>query len=211
MTILENNDLNWRYATKKFDPSQEIPEHILRDTLDVLRLAPSSFGLQPWKFLVIRDKNLRAQLKPYAWDQVQVVDATCLVVLCCLKNLDVSYVNDYVKRIASTHNAPVANLASYEKIMVDFIQSLSPQAISEWMKKQVYLALGMLLLECARRRIDACPMEGFNPEKFDEVLGLSEQNLASVVLCTLGYRADDDKYASLKKVRFDREEVFVQL
>lgn len=205
----QSNVLLWRYATKKFDPSKKIPQHQLSEVLESLRLAPSSFGLQPWKFIVVKNEALRKELKTHSWNQSQIVDASELVVLCALKNLDETYIKNYVRNIASERGVAVETLKSYEEMMIGFIKSRSPEQLSEWMKRQVYIALGFLMYSATALHIDSCPMEGFDGKKYDEVLKLDEQGLESVVLCTLGYRAQDDHYAEQKKVRFSAGEVLL--
>jgi nitroreductase len=201
--------LQWRYATKKFDPLKKIPKLEFEALLETLRLSPSSFGLQPWKFIIVRDPALRKQLKSHAMDQPQITDADTLIVFCAVKTMDENYVKRYVKRIADVRGGTNEALVNYEQMMLASLKGKSPEVLSGWMKRQVYIALGVLLVECAHRKIDACPMEGFSPQEFDEILGLPQQGLESVVLCAVGYRADDDHYAHLKKVRSKQEEVFV--
>lgn len=205
-----NDDLNWRYATKKFDSSKKIPKQEFTELLEVLRLSPSSFGLQPWKFVIIHDPVLRKKLRPHAWDQPQVTDAGALIVFCALKSMDENYVKRYVGYVAQVRGVTKESLLDYEQKILGSLKGKTPEAISQWMKNQVNIALGVFLSECAHRKIDACPMEGFDPKKFDEILGLHKAGLESVVLCAVGYRAVDDHYASLKKVRFDRSEVIVE-
>ncbi len=201
--------LNWRYATKKFDPAKTISEKNLKELLDALRLSPSSFGLQPWKFLVIKDKALRQELRKYAWDQPQITDASHLIVLCVKTAMDAEYIKDFIRRTANSRGTPIEALAGYQDMMLGFLKSMKPEDAANWMKHQVYIALGVLLAECAHRQIDACPMEGFDPQKFDEVLKLKEQGLHATVLCTVGYRAADDHYAKLAKIRFAESEVVI--
>lgn len=202
--------LNWRYATKKFNPARKIPEQEFCELLESLRLAPSSYGLQPWKFIVVRDEDLRKTLRSHAWDQPQVTDASHCIVLCALKTMDAHYVRNFTARIAKTRGVARESLSGHEQMMLGSLKAMSAQALSDWMKRQVYLALGMLLAQCACKKIDSCPMEGFDAKKFDEVLGLEKLDLESVVLCPVGYRAKDDQYAALKKVRFAKDEVFIE-
>ena len=202
--------LNWRYATQKFDPARKIPEVEFRELLESLRLAPSSYGLQPWKFIVARDEDLRKALRKHAWNQPQVTDASHLLVLCALKGIDPDYVKDFTARIAKSREVAPESLSQYEQAMLNSLTAMPAQALSDWMKRQVYLALGMLLAQCAYKKIDSCPMEGFDAKKFDEILDLAKLNLESVVLCPIGYRAKDDQYAGLKKVRFRKNEVFIE-
>ena len=205
-----NDHLNWRYATKKFDPLKKIPKQEFSEILEVPRFSPSSYGLQPWKFIVVQDETLRKELRKHAWDQSQVTDASHLIVFCALKTMDENYIKNFVKRIALVRGASMESLAGYEQMMIGSFKGKKSEETSNWMKRQVYLALGMFLAECAQRKIDACPMEGFDPKKFDEVLGLEKQGLESVVLCLIGYRAKDDRYADLKKVRFKKNEIFIE-
>lgn len=208
---MDSEHLHWRYATKQFDSKQVIPQPVLESLLESLRLAPSSFGLQPWKFLVIRDLELRKKIQSVAWNQTQVTECSHLIVLCTLKDMDETYVKNFIKQTAQTRAVSAESLAGYEQMMLGFLKNLSPGAKTDWMGRQIYLALGMLLAECAFRRIDACPMEGFDPNKFDGVMGLEKLGLKSVVLCPVGYRAGSDKHAGLKKIRFPSHEVFVHL
>ena len=204
-----NDHLNWRYATKKFDPLKNIPKEDFAQLLEVLRLAPSSYGLQPWKFVVVKNPELRKKLRSNAWDQPQITDADMLIVFCALKNLDARYIKHYVESLAKVRGVDVETLSSYEQMMMGILKSRNPDAVSQWMKHQVYIALGLFLGECAHRRIDACPMEGFDSKKFDEILDLSKEGLESVVLCAVGYRALDDLFACLPKVRFCKEEIII--
>jgi nitroreductase len=177
--------------------------------LEVLRLSPSSYGLQPWKFVIVKDPAVRKELRPHAWNQPQITDADVLIVFCVIKNIDEKYVRHFADRIAEVRGVSRESVSGYEQMMLAALKGKSPEAIAQWMKHQVYIALGVLLAECAHRKIDTCPMEGFDAKKFDEILGLAQEGLESVVLCAAGYRAADDPYAAVKKVRFEASEVFV--
>ena len=202
-----DNHLEWRYATKKFDPVKKIAPADFTALLETLRLSPSSFGLQPWKFIVVTNDELRKTLKGHAWGQDQLTSASHLIVLCALKTMDEQYVKDFIVRVAQSRGVPAEALAGYEQMMLGFLKAKTPIEIRSWMERQVYIALGMLLSECAHRKIDACPMEGFDSKEFDKILGLSEQGLESIVLCAVGHRAADDSYAHAPKVRFEPNEV----
>lgn len=208
---MDSEHLHWRYATKQFDSSRVIPQPLLESLLESLRLAPSSFGLQPWKFLIIRDLELRKKIEQIAWKQKQITECSHVITLCKLKDMDEMYVKKFIKQTADTRKMNVDALAGYEQMMLGFLKNLSPGAKTDWMGRQIYLALGMLLAECAFRRIDACPMEGFDSKKFDELLGLEKQGLESVVLCPVGYRAATDINAGLEKIRFPKADVFTHL
>ncbi len=205
-----SDSLNWRYATKKFDPTKKLNKSQLDSLMEALRLSPSSFGLQPWKFVVVENPSLRQELRKHAWNQDQITDAAVLIVLCAKTKVDAVYIKKFIATIAKTTQAPLESLVGYEKTMLGAMGAKTPEVISEWSKRQVYIALGMLLSACAQAGIDACPMEGFDPKKFDELLGLSQEGIESVVLCAVGYRSQDDHYANSKKVRFERKEVFIE-
>lgn len=202
------DDLNWRYATKKFDPKKKVSKKDLHELLEALRLSPSSYGLQPWKFLVITDKKLRETLRNCARGQPQITDASHLIILCVRTDLGESYAKRYIDLIAKTRNASLESLDAYKSRIIDSLNNKPADKKEEWAIRQVFIALGMLLSACCQKRIDACPMEGFSREKFDEVLGLGKKNLKTVVLCPVGYRAKGDEFAVWKKVRFEKKDVF---
>jgi len=204
--IIEN--LMWRYATKKFDKTKKVSDEDLNELLESLRLSASSFGLQPWKFIVITDPKLRAELYKHS-EQAQVTDASHLIVLCARTDIDEEYIKNYIRSVAETRKVLLDSLKGYEQMMLDFRKEHSTASWLEWTKNQVYLALGFLLSAAAQKRIDACPMEGFDSQKFDEVLKLKEKKLTSVLLCPVGYRSADDKHAKHAKVRFKKDEVVI--
>ena len=203
--------LNWRYATKQFDPKRKVSEEDFKEIAEALRLSPSSFGLQPWKFVVVENPAARAKLKEHAWGQSQVVEASHMIVLCARTDLDEKLISKYIDTIAKTRGVPRESMKSFEDMLLGFRKGLTSEAAVAWAKNQVYIALGVLLEACALKGIDACPMEGFDRQKFDEILGLKEKNLTSAVMCTIGYRLESDKYAAQKKVRFSSDEVLVRV
>ncbi|MDX2232120.1 MAG: NAD(P)H-dependent oxidoreductase [Leptolyngbyaceae cyanobacterium bins.349] len=200
--------LHWRYATKKFDATRKIPDDLWQILEQTLVLAPSSFGLQPWKFFVVNNPELRQQLVEHAWSQQQVADASHLVVLAIKKDVNAEDVDRYAERMADVRQMPVDSLQGMTNMIKGFLEKPPyPLDINEWSTRQVYIALGQFMTSAALLGIDTCPMEGFNPAKFNELLGLEAQGYSAVVLCPAGYRAEDDKYASLPKVRFPAESV----
>ena len=200
--------LNWRYATKKFDPSKKIPGETWKVLEQSLVLAPSSFGLQPWKFFVVRNPQIRQQLLEHSWGQTQVVEASHLVVLAIKKDLNYSDVDRYIKRMSEVQGVSVENLQKFADVVKGFLkQPPYPLDINEWSTRQTYIALGQYMTCAAILGIDTCPMEGFVPAKYDELLGLSAQGYTAVVVCPAGYRAADDKYATKPKVRYATEDV----
>lgn len=202
-----NEQLNWRYATKTFDPQKKISAADWSALEDSLVLTPSSYGLQPWKFLVVADPAVRAQLMPHAWGQRQVVDASHFVVLCARTSVDETYVDKYLQDMATKRGIPVNALDQLRSMILGSLKQMDHAATQTWAAKQCYIALGNFMTVAALAGIDTCPMEGFVPEKFDEILDLSARGLTSVVCCPAGYRSADDKYASMAKVRWDRSEV----
>jgi nitroreductase len=206
----QNSTLTWRYATKLFDTKKKISESNLSDLKAALLFSPSSYGLQPWKFILITDSELRKKLREAAWNQPQVTDASHLIVLCVKTDVDEHHIKKYIDAIAQTRSVAKESLQEFESHILDSLKKKTATERIEWSRRQVYIALGFLLHAAAEKKIDACPMEGFDKEKFDEILGLQKEHLASVLLCPVGYRSSDDKYAHLKKVRFEEKDVFME-
>lgn len=201
--------LKWRYATKKFDTSKKLSKEDFDELLEVLRLAPSSFGLQPGRFIIVQDPKIREELKTHAWGQSQITDASAIIVFCAKKDLTEKDIEDFVELTAKTRNIAKDNLDDYKNMLLGSVSSRSKSDLVNWNKRQLYLAFGMLLAYAAEKRIDACPMEGFDSKKFDEVLGLDALGLESVAVCALGYRDKEDKYAKLDKVRLSKDKLFI--
>ncbi len=197
--------LNWRYATKKFDATKKLTDVQLKDLLEALRLTPTSYGLQPYKFIVITDPALREKMKAVSWNQVQITDASHLIAICSMKSMDPTYVDLFIADIAKTRSISTDSLKDYRDMMLGSIAGQTPEGLSDWTKRQSYIALGTLLVAAADMKIDACPMEGFDGSKIDELLGLTTTNFRVASLCPIGFRASDDAMASMKKVRFPLE------
>jgi nitroreductase len=200
--------LEWRYATKRFDSSKKIAADTWAALESSLVLSPSSFGLQPWRFLVVNDKPTREKLMPLSWNQSQIVDASHMVVLAAKKDLSKEDVQRYVKRIAEVRGVSESDIAGYRDMMVGFVEG-TKGTINEWAAKQVYIAMGVLLTSAALLGIDACPMEGIDPAKYDEILGLPKDGYRTLAVVTLGYRHGEDSYAGAKKVRYNPGEIVV--
>lgn len=206
--------LAWRYATKAFDPSRKVSEADLATLLDAARLAPSSFGLQPWKILVIEDPALRATLRAAAWNQAQVTDASHLVVFCRRDTVTEADVARLIDATVAARQAQIgdsaeakASLEAYRQMMLGFIAGKSPEALGAWNARQAYIALGFMLEAAALLKVDACPMEGFDGAKFDEILGLAGTGYSSAVICPVGYRSAADVFGTWAKVRYPAAEV----
>ncbi len=194
--------LHWRAATKKFDPARKIPDATWKTLEQALVLSPSSYGLQPWKFFVVTDAALRATLKQHSWNQSQITDASHLVVLARRTDLTQQDVDKYIERIAEVRSVPKAALDAYRSMMLGSITGKSSGQLEDWNARQVYIALGGFLTACAMLGVDACPMEGFDSTKYDEILGLRDQGFSATVVATAGYRASDDPYTTSAKVRY---------
>jgi len=206
------HQLNWRYATKQFDPRRKISEREWAALEQALLLTPSSFGLQPWAFIVVKDPAVRAKLQPASWGQTQIVDASHLVVFASRTNLGESDLEAHLQRIAAVRGMAVEALAEFRTMMAgSLLQGMDAAGRSAWAKNQVYIALGILLASAAALGIDACPMEGFDRAQYDAILGLPQKGVASAVAATLGYRSHADKYAAAPKVRFPKEKVFIEI
>lgn len=205
------NALAWRYATKKFDITKPLSIEQVTTLEEALRLSASSLGLQPWGFVEVTNPEIRAKLRAKAWGQPQVTDADRIIVLAARTDLDDAYVDRFAALIAQTTGAPIETLKDYVGMMKGSLAGKTPEQRLEWAKRQTYIALGTILAVAAIERIDACPMEGFDPAGFDEILGLKEKNLASVAMVALGFRHADDATANKPKVRFPRNEVFIDV
>ena len=207
MNYIDN--LNWRYATKKFDPSKKVSERDISVLKEVARLAPSSYGLQPYKFIEVKDTNIREQLKEKAWNQSQITDASNLFIIAARTDIDEKFIEEHINLISTERNQDKESFNGLKNLLAGFVLSLNNEQKEIWAAKQAYLVLGLLIDVCANMHIDACPMEGFENEAFDEILGLKNNNLKSVVLLTVGYRDENDHYAQMKKVRHSKEYLWI--
>jgi nitroreductase len=204
--------LEWRYAVKKFDPSKKISSETWNVLEQSLVLSPSSFGMQPWKFFVVDNPNLRQQLLEHSWNQAQVVEASHLLVLAIKKDMSDVDVDRYIQSMSDKRGVPLEGLAGLTKMIKGFLVNPNKSfTLDEWATRQVYIAIGQFMTSAAMLGIDTCPMEGFNPDKYDEILGLTALGYASVLVCPAGYRASDDKYATMPKVRYAQSEIVQHL
>ena len=200
--------LNWRYACKVFDPAKKIPAETWAQLEASLVLTPSSFGLQPWKFIIIQDRELREKLVPHAWNQRQIADCSRLVVMTVPKVLSIEHVDANIARMIEVRGGSADGLLSFRKMVLGFRDGLEAKGgLEQWAKLQTYIALGQFMLAASLLGLDTCPMEGFVPAKFDEILELEKEGRTAAVLCPVGYRSADDRYAGLPKVRFEAKDV----
>ena len=201
--------LHWRYATKKFDASKKLSAEEWAKFEQSLLLSPSSYGLQPYKFLVVTDQALKEQLRAAAHGQSQVTDCSHLVVFAARTDVTDADVDHYLARISQVRGTDVEHLKTgFGKVIKgDVVHGPRHAVVQEWCARQAYIALGQLMFFAALSSVDVCPMEGFDTDKFDEILGLPAQGYRAVVLAPVGHRAEDDGAASLPKVRFPAEEL----
>lgn len=200
------DQLNWRYATKQFDPSRVIDEKDWTTLEAAVLLAPSSYGLQPWKLVVVTDPAVRQQLPAAAWGQPQPRDCSHFVVFAAMKTTTADYVDRFIRLIAAQRDVSVDSLDGYRQAILGKVTGMKNGHL-DWNSRQCYIALGILLQTAAMLSIDACPMEGIVREKMDSLLGLSESEYTAVVACALGYRSPDDTLAVSRKVRFPAEDM----
>lgn len=203
--------LKWRYATKKFNPNKKLSQNKLNTLKEAFNLTATSFGLQTITMLVIENKYIREQLVAHAYKQKQVLDASHLLVICIQNNIESSDVIKYYNNIKDIRSTPETILKPYREGLMDMMDKKSIEKRQQWSSNQAYIALGNLMTVCAIERIDSCPMEGFIPDKFDELLKLKQKGLKSVLLLPVGYRADDDMFSELKKVRKPLKETIIEI
>lgn len=205
-TYIEN--LNWRYATKIFDNSKKVSSEDLEKLMDSIQLSASSYGLQPYEVLVIENPEIREKLKPAAWNQSQITDASHLVVFASYTSIGENYINSYLENISTTRKVEMEDLNGFLEMLKNTVLKLTPEEQVLWSSKQSYLALGNLLSAAASYKIDTCPMEGFDAAKFDEILGLKEKGLTATVIAPIGYRSENDKTQHVAKVRKSNNQLF---
>lgn len=204
--------LQWRYATKRFDAAKKIPSAEWQALLDAMMLTPSSYGLQPYKVVIVENRELRTQLRACSYNQSQVEDASHFVVFTAATKITEQDINQYIERIVRIRGTPENVLQDFKKVMSDdLLKRREVPEIQVWAQKQTYIVMGMLLTAAAMLSIDACPMEGIEPAKYDELLGLRNSGYATVSAVALGYRHDDDAFGRMKKVRKTAEELFLSV
>jgi nitroreductase len=211
MTTNTIEKLSWRYATKRFDSSKILSEEKLNILKETFNLTATSYGLQPLKLVIVSNADLKEQLMPFTYNQSQVRDASHVLILCIEKNINEDFIFEHFKRVEDHRNTPRTILEPFEKALIkNFSEKQAPE-IRQWMANQLYLTLGALLTVCAVENIDACPIEGFEPKKYDKLLGLDEKGLESVIVLPVGYRDESDFFINLKKVRRGVDELVIEV
>ncbi len=200
--------LQWRYATKQFDPNKKIPADLWSALEKALILSPSSFGLQPWKFIVVTTQDVKKLLLEASWKQNQPADCSHHVVFAVRTALAEPEIDHFMATTAAARGVTTESLAGFRNILTGFAANLAQAGrTKDWAANQVYIALGNFMTCCAMLGVDACPMEGIVPDQYDKVLGLEGTGFTTVVACAVGYRAAADKYAATAKVRFPASDV----
>jgi nitroreductase len=200
--------LQWRYATKIFDADRRIPSGTWAALEQSLVLSPSSYGLQPWKFLVIDDPALRAELRPHSWNQSQITDASHLVVFLAQRTVTEADLDRLISATSTARGVATEQLSGYRELMAkDLVHGPRSARIGTWASNQVYIALGTFMTAAALLGVDTCPIEGFSPPDYDRILGLESSPYRTAVVCAAGYRSPTDKYATLAKVRYPASEL----
>jgi nitroreductase len=205
------NNLKWRYAVKKFDHQKTLSEYQVNILKQAFNLTATSYGLQPIKLVVLKNKDIQKELVQHSWNQQQILQASHLLIICIDTKLNESDVEKYFERVKEIRNTPDEIINSFREYLKTTIAGKTKEDLLSWGKNQAYLALGNLLTVCANEKIDSCPMEGFIPEKYDEILGLKEKKLSSVLVLPVGYRANDDIMIHQKKVRKNVEEIVIDI
>ncbi len=203
--------LNWRYATKRMNGNAIAPEK-LNTILEATRLSPSSLGLQPYKIIVITDPETKKKIQPACYNQPQIVEGHAVVVFCTLKTIDAATVDAYIATIAATRNVTTESLEGFKNMCLGFVLNMDADQAQKWAMLQTYIALGNIMVAAALEEVDSTPMEGFVPEKLDEILELDKLGLQSSVVCVLGYRdVENDYLLNAKKVRKSTENLFIHI
>ena len=201
----------WRYATKKFDATKKVSNEDLETLLEATRLSASSYGLQPYHIYVISDQEIREKLKPASWGQSQITDASHIIVFANSTDFDEHLVDDYLDNVSKTRNIPQEGLKGYGDFMKSKLLDLPTDTKGNWTTRQVYLAFGNAMQAAAELKIDTCPMEGFEPSTYNDVLGLNKKNQNAAVVLAIGYRSEDDETQHYAKVRKSTEELFTHI
>lgn len=203
--------LNWRYSTKKFDENKKLTNEQINKLTELTNLSASSYGLQPFKMVTVKDKQLKKSLVASSYGQTNIANSSHLIVFAVRTDLDENFINNYVKNISELRNIPQNSLEDFKNMLINSLLKKDKSDLQQWASNQIYIALGTFLVACASEQIDACPIGGFIPEEYDEILELEKHNLKSVVVAAVGYRSDDDKYQHKEKVRSPLSEMIVEL
>lgn len=205
------DSLQWRYAVKKFDDSKRLSDNQITILKNAFNLTATSYGLQTIKLVIVNNKEIRKKLVQLSWNQQQVIQASHLFVICVPKKFDTNFIENHFNLVKEIRKTPDEILNPFKERLIDMVKSKSQEELFLWNKNQAYIALGNLLTVCAVEKIDSCPMEGFIPDKYDEILELEKHNLTSILVLPVGYRADDDFMKDEPKVRKDIKDTIIEI
>ncbi|MGJ8743726.1 nitroreductase family protein [Polaribacter sp.] len=203
--------LQWRYAVKKFNSEKQLSNSQINTLKEAFNLTATSYGLQPLKLVIVKNKTIQKELVAHSFNQPQVFEASHLLVICVPKNYAITEVENYFNLVQKIRNTPQEIIKPFKDFLTQEIKNKTQEELLLWNKNQAYLTLGNLLTVCALEKIDACPMEGFIPEKYDEILHLTAQNLKSVLVLPVGFRAEDDYMKELTKVRKNTTDTVIEI
>jgi|TARA_B110000858_G_scaffold37442_1_gene42149 nitroreductase len=209
MNIIDS--LKWRYAVKKFDTNKNLSEIQIETLKEAFNLTATSYGLQPLKLVIIKNKKIQEKLVPFSWNQQQILQASHLLVICVKDNYTTKEVENYFNLVQKIRNTPDEVINPFKKFLTAEIAKKTQEELYVLNKNQAYIALGNLLTVCALQQIDSCPMEGFTPDKYDEILDLTKDNLKSVLVLPVGFRASDDYMKDLTKVRKNISDSIIEI
>lgn len=204
-------DLQWRYATKKFDANRKVSQENIEIIKESIRLVPTSYGLQPYKVFIIENQKIKESLLDASYNQNQIVDCSHLIVICAYIDIFDEHVDEHMSNISKSRDITEEAKKNYSDFLKNWFTSQTPEKKLAWNKNQCYIALGQLLTTCASLRVDSIPMEGFDSNKYDHILALKTQNLTTTLICPIGYRSDDDQTQHRSKVRKDLYEIIKEI
>jgi len=203
--------LEWRYAVKKFDDKASLTEQQILEVKKVFNLSASSYGLQPYKMIVVQNPELKEKLVPASFGQQQISQSAAILVFAVRTDFGMDYIDQFFKDMSTKRQIPLENLEGYKDFMKGSFANKSEDEISSWATKQVYLTMGHMLASLAALQIDACPMEGLDPQAYDKILDLDAKHLKTIIAMPIGVRAPDDASATALKVRKDLSDIIIDL
>lgn len=203
--------LQWRYATKIFDTDKHIPEEDLNSILGTANLTATSYGLQPFKFVVVQNQETKDSLVEHSFGQQHVAKNSYLIVLAARTDINADYITEYTKRVEQVREMPAGSMNDFKEAMINGMASKTQEERIVWAQEQTYIVLGTIMVAAAEKKIDGCPMKGFDAEAYDKILGLTEKNLHATVLFPIGYRSESDQTQHDAKVRKPLNDMVVRI
>ncbi|WP_029033532.1 NAD(P)H-dependent oxidoreductase [Salinimicrobium terrae] len=203
--------LQWRYAVKQFDPDKILAVEKINVLKKAFNLTATSYGLQPLRLVLVQDKRIQEKLMKASFNQKQIGTASHVLVICIENTVDKDFIENHFRMVQDIRKTPDEILHSFRESLIGDFEQKPVDEVKIWATHQAYLVLGTLLTVCAVEEIDSCPMEGFEPKKYNTILELEKHKLEAVLALPVGYRSDDDFFASLKKVRRPLQETVIEI